>query len=140
MSVALKTSRRVEFHDTDAAGIMHFSAFFTFMEEAEHELLRELGLSVVMHDDAGKISWPRVSASCDFQSAVGFEDVIDMEVEVQRLGEKSVTYAFRFLHSDRQVATGSMSSVCCRIAQDAPPRSIPIPEFIAEKLRSVMDD
>ncbi|MEL7264077.1 MAG: hypothetical protein AAFP69_04590, partial [Planctomycetota bacterium] len=38
--------RRVEFRDTDAAGIVHFSAFFPFMETAEHAFLRSLGLSV----------------------------------------------------------------------------------------------
>jgi 4-hydroxybenzoyl-CoA thioesterase/acyl-CoA thioester hydrolase len=43
---AFHTARRVEFRDTDAAGIMHFSTFFNRMEEAEHELLRTLGTSV----------------------------------------------------------------------------------------------
>ncbi len=43
-----RTTRRVEFRDTDMAGIMHFSAFFTTLESVEHEFLRSLGLSVVM--------------------------------------------------------------------------------------------
>ena len=45
MSTAFVTSRRVEFSDTDAAGIVHFVAFFRMMEQAEHELLRSVGLS-----------------------------------------------------------------------------------------------
>ena len=71
-----RTTRRVEFADTDAAGIMHFAGFFRLMEEAEHELLRHLGLSVLTRDDAGPISWPRVRAGCDYRSALGFEDVV----------------------------------------------------------------
>ena len=43
----LTTRRRVEFRDTDAAGIVHFSAFFVWMESAEHELLRAAGVPVV---------------------------------------------------------------------------------------------
>ena len=43
---AFKTRRRVEFRDTDAAGIVHFSAFFFWMESAEHELLRAAGVDV----------------------------------------------------------------------------------------------
>ena len=62
MVATYKTTRRVEFRDTDAAGIMHFSAFFTRMEEAEHELIRHIGLSVFDRDEEGTISWPRVSA------------------------------------------------------------------------------
>ena len=41
-----ESTRRVEFADTDAAGIAHFSAFFAWMEETEHEFLRSRGLSV----------------------------------------------------------------------------------------------
>ena len=36
--------RRVQFYETDAAGIVHFSWFFRYMEEAEHALWREAGL------------------------------------------------------------------------------------------------
>ena len=63
-----RTTRRVEFRDTDAAGIMHFSAFFNYMEQVEHEFLRHLGMSVLARDEEGAISWPRVSASCDYQA------------------------------------------------------------------------
>ena len=129
------TTRRVEFHDTDLAGMMHFTGFFRAMEAAEHELLRELGLSVVGQDDQGEIGWPRVSASCDFQSPAHFEDVLDIEVSVAQLGEKSVTYAFHFTCDGRSLAKGEMTSACCRILPDAPPSSIPIPEEIAVKLR-----
>lgn len=131
-----RTTRRVEFRDTDAAGIMHFSAYFTYMEEAEHELLRSVGTSVVTRAGDQTISWPRVAASCDFQSAVKFEDVVEIEVRITRLGTKSVTYGVRFTHHDRQVAVGSMTTVCCRILPNEPPQSLPIPESIASKLRA----
>lgn len=47
------TRRRVEFVETDAAGIVHFSSFFVYMEQAEHELLRHLGLNVFVDDEQG---------------------------------------------------------------------------------------
>src|SRR4029079_19425707 len=98
MPQPFKTTRRVEFHETDAAGIMHFAVFFKFMEEAEHEMLRSLGLSVMTQDGEGTVSWPRVAARCDYQSSVKFEDVIDIEVRIVRVGQKSVTYEFLFSH------------------------------------------
>ena len=49
MSSAFLWERRVEFHETDAAGIAHFSSLLIFMEQAEHALLRSLGLSVASH-------------------------------------------------------------------------------------------
>ena len=131
------TTRRVEFHDTDAAGIMHFSAYFQFMEEAEHELLRRLGLSVLMHDDEGSISFPRVAAQCDYRGALRFEDEVEIGVSLARRGEKSVTWRFQFRRQGQDVAEGSITAVCCRLDPRAPPKSIPIPAWIADKLGSI---
>ncbi len=125
-----RTQRRVEFSDTDAAGIAHFSAFFSYMEQVEHEFLRHLGMSVLARDDEGAISWPRVSASCEYTGAVRFEDLLDVELQIVRRGAKSVTYGFVFTHENRPVATGQLTAVCCRI--DA--RSIAIPDWILTKL------
>ena len=136
MSTAFVTTRRVEFSDTDAAGIMHFVAFFRMMEQAEHDLLRSMGLSVVMHDAEGKLSWPRVKATCDFQAAARFEELLEIEVRIARLGERSVTYEHVFRCDRQTLATGQITAVCCRIREGAPPQSLPIPEFIAAKLRS----
>jgi acyl-CoA thioester hydrolase len=132
---SFRTTRRVEFRDTDMAGIMHFSAFFTVLESVEHEFLRSLGLSVVMSDAEGPFGWPRVSASCDFKGAVKFEDVLDIELVIVRLGEKSVTYQFAVDHAGRRIAEGKIVAVCCRLRHGEPPQGIAIPAATAEKLR-----
>jgi 4-hydroxybenzoyl-CoA thioesterase/acyl-CoA thioester hydrolase len=117
--------RRVEFRDTDAAGIVHFSAYFPMMEAAEHELLRSLGLSVMPAADGGdqetKVTWPRVSASCSFAAAARFEDLLRIEVRVARLGRTSVEYRFRFTRDDQLIAEGSMTAVCCHLPFRASP-------------------
>ena len=136
MSKSYRTSRRVEFRDTDAAGIVHFSVFFTWMEAAEHELLRALGLSVVWKDATGTTTWPRVAARCDYQGPVRFEETVDIEVQVSRIGGKSVTYDFQFTGPHGAVATGEMTMVCCRIEPDGTFRSIAIPEPIRQALAS----
>ncbi len=134
MSGVFRTTRRVEFHHTDAAGIVHFSTFFIYMEEVEHEFLRTRGLSVMMRDEQGVISWPRVAAKCEYRSAAKFEDVLDVELQIARIGEKSVSWSFRFSLADREIALGEMTAVCCRIADGQAPRGILIPEAIRRKL------
>jgi 4-hydroxybenzoyl-CoA thioesterase/acyl-CoA thioester hydrolase len=129
-----ETTRRVEFCDTDAAGIMHFAAYFRYMEQAEHALWRALGLSVVTEYEGGTIGWPRVSADCSFHRPVRFEDELTIGVAVRRLGEKSVAFRFRFTHDEQEVATGSIVAACCAIEPGEPPRAIDIPPRIAQKL------
>ena len=48
MAFEFKAIRRVEFSETDMAGIVHYSNFFRYMETAEHGFFRSLGYSVVM--------------------------------------------------------------------------------------------
>jgi 4-hydroxybenzoyl-CoA thioesterase/acyl-CoA thioester hydrolase len=114
---------------------MHFSAYFRYMEAAEHELLRSIGLSVYTEIEGAAISFPRVAASCQYVAPVRCENVLDIEVFVQRVGAKSVTYSFRFSRTGKEVASGEMTSVCCRVEHGQPPVSIPIPDEFAEKLR-----
>lgn len=140
MTPPLRVQRRVEWSDTDAAGIAHFTAYFRFMEMAEHELLRSLGLSVEMHDAQGRLSWPRVNAHCDFRGSLRFEDTVDIEVSLARLGEKSATYRFAFTHRGQNVAEGTVTAVCCRVTEGAGLKAIPIPPEIAQRLRTMLID
>jgi len=130
------TSRLVEFHDTDMAGIMHFASFFVYMESAEHELIRSLGMSIHSIVEDEHISFPRVHASCDYSSPARCEDVLDIAIAVTRLGTKSVTYEFRFTRDGHQIAAGTMTSVCCRVTPGKPPLSRPIPPEMAEGLKA----
>src|SRR5438105_4678048 len=107
--------RRVEFCDTDMAGMMHFANFFRFMEYAEQELLRSRGLSVAWMTGEEKLGFPRVSASCDYLKPARFEQVLDIVVTVERVGQKSITYGFEFRHDGAVIAIGRTSAVCCRV-------------------------
>ena len=130
-----RTTRRVEFSDTDAAGIAHFTAFFRWMEQAEHELLRSVALSVFMQMDGQEITWPRVSSKCDFRSMAKFEEVLEIAAGISRLGEKSVTWSFHFSIGTRDVASGEITTVCCRVNPDGTLTSTPIPPLFLSKLR-----
>ncbi len=134
MSVVFRTTRRVEFADTDMAGIVHFANFFRYMEAAEHEFLRSRGLSVAMEWEGVYLGFPRVSASCDFQNPVRFEDVLDVEIELVRIGGKSLSFDCTFRHGERLIARGKLSTVCCRLRTGQPLESIEIPAGIRERL------
>lgn len=128
--------RRVEFADTDMAGIAHFSSLFRYMEEAEHAFLRSVGLSVHSRTDGALISWPRLSASCDFRSPARFEETVAVEVSVHELKAKTVQYRFTMHVADRVVAQGSFVVVCCRLDDDRQLQSIQIPDSIVKRLTS----
>ena len=124
--------RRVQFHETDAAGIVHFSWFFRYMEEAEHALWREAGLSI--HPPGAEIGWPRVAASFDFNRALRFEDEFDIRLRIADITRKTIRYACLLTKDDEPIATGELTIACVRKRPDEPMKAIDIPEEIAKRL------
>src|SRR5205823_12460791 len=112
------TTRRVEFGDTDMAGIMHFANFFRFMEAAEADFLHALGLSVCWRDGPVRCGFPRVSVACDFTKPARFEDVLTVAVTVERVGAKSVTFRHDFSNQRGEpIAVGRITTVFSRSAE-----------------------
>src|SRR5262245_23198803 len=136
MADPFRTSRRIEFADTDMAGIVHFSNFFRFMESAETEYLRTLGLSVSMSWEGQEVGLPRVAASCEYLKPARFQDVLDITVRVARVGRKSVTYAFEFFKDGEAIARGQVSSVFCRVGPGHQLASMELPAFLRERLEA----
>ncbi|TWU33705.1 acyl-CoA thioesterase [Novipirellula artificiosorum] len=144
-----RTQRRIEFRDTDAAGIVHFSVFFPMMEVAEHDLIRSLGLSVLPDRGADPseetLTWPRVAATCDYQSVARFEDLLEIDVAILNLGRSSVQYRFQFWQSsDRPedriaVARGTLTTVCCELHTGGVLKKTPIPETVRKLLSKHLD-
>jgi YbgC/YbaW family acyl-CoA thioester hydrolase len=134
MATPFRTTRRVDFADTDVAGIAHFSNFFRYMEAAEVAFLRDRGLSVQMFHEGQELGFPRVSASCDFMRPARFDDLLTITVRVENLGRKSVTYAFEFFLNGDLLARGRVTSVCCRVNPDRSFESIEIPANLRARL------
>jgi YbgC/YbaW family acyl-CoA thioester hydrolase len=126
--------RRVEFCDTDMAGMMHFSNFFRFMEFAEQEFRRSRELSVAWVEGVGHFGFPRVSATCDYLEPARFEQILEIAVTVEKIGGKSVTFGFEFRHEGEVIARGKMTSVCCRVGTGGTIESVAIPDAIRAKL------
>ena len=137
----LHTHRRVEFRDTDAAGIVHFSAFFFWMESAEHELLRAADVRVVDHESGPvEASWPRVSATCDYVAAARFGEEVEIAVIVEAIGRTSVTYGFAFSHGGEPVARGRIVAVRCLMHPGRKPEPVPVPAEIGARLAAYRAD
>jgi YbgC/YbaW family acyl-CoA thioester hydrolase len=131
---ALVLRRRVQFYETDAAGIVHFSTFFRYMEEAEHALWRENGVSIF--PQAPTHGWPRVAASFDYKRPLRFEDEFEIHLTVDLITARSLRYACRIESGGEVAAEGSMTIVCVQRGPDHVMRAVPIPESIAALFRA----
>ncbi|MFL2904234.1 MAG: acyl-CoA thioesterase [Limisphaerales bacterium] len=123
-------TRRVEFSETDMAGIVHFSNFCRYMEHAEHAFFRSLDRSIV--DPALGIGWPRVHMSCDFKKPLRFEDEVEIQLRVSAKTSKSISYQFRFRVAGAEAACGALTVVCVRRNEAGEMKAASIPPEIAD--------
>jgi len=139
MPFEIKVTRRVEFSETDMAGIMHFSNFFRFMEVAEHAFLRSLGFSVVLSKIAPSLCLPRVHASCDYKAPLRFEDEVEIHLLVTRKSRRTLGYHFQFTcgtgRARREVAHGVLTVVCAARQPDGSLKAAPLPAVLADKIQ-----
>ncbi|MBI1826938.1 MAG: acyl-CoA thioesterase [Planctomycetes bacterium] len=130
--------RRIQFAETDMAGVLHFSNYFRLMEEVEHEFWRSVGLTVYMRDSSPHISWPRVSVQCEYIAPLRFEDEVDLRFVVTRVGSKSFHFEVEFVRDDEKCAHGRITAVCCATGPGGEFSATEIPKEIRSKLENVL--
>jgi YbgC/YbaW family acyl-CoA thioester hydrolase len=140
MACEFKAVRRVEFSETDMAGIVHFSNFFRYMETAEHGFYRALGFSVILDQFSPQLGFPRVHASCDYKKPLRFEDEVEIHLLVKEKRSRVLTYLFRFSRLPRGsgekqlVATAQVTIVCVAHHADGRMEAVPIPPAISDQI------
>ena len=123
--------RRVQFGDTDMAGVVHFSWIARYMEEAEHALWRAAGLSIVSRD--APVGYPRVAMSVDFKAPLYFEDEFEDHVRIEAMSKRSIRYVHTLTRGTDVIATGTMTAVCVENGS-RPMRAVEIPQSVRERL------
>lgn len=135
------TTHRVEFFETDLAGIVHFANYYRFMEQAEHAFFRSLGLKI--HDtlpDGTVFGWPRVTASCSFNAPARYEDEIEIHVAVVRRTKRSLTTKYEFRRGEMTLATGEMKTAYCIVPAGGNLQSVDMPDEYFDRLGSQVDE
>ena len=144
MPYEFRATRRVEFSETDLAGIVHFSNFFRYMETVEHGFWRALGTSVVMTQYNPPLGLPRVHASCDYRRPLHFEDFVELHLLVREKKPRTLTFEIRFRRLEpgpiELVALGKLTVVCVEKGADGQLRAVTFPPEIARQIEVAPTD
>lgn len=141
MSHEHRMTRTIPFADTDLAGIVHFANFLRYMEDAEHDFYRTLGLSVHTATETGWIGWPRVEVRCRYARPLRFEEVVEVQLLVRACHETRINYAFLFRRPTderpKPLAFGAMTVACAaRDTAAGTLKSHPIPPPFADRIET----
>lgn len=109
--VSFTADHRANFADTDAAGIVHFSTMFLWVEATEEALFRHLGLPFFRAEGAKVTGFPRVRVECDYLSPVQLGEVVTVALRPAEIGDKRLAWSFEAAVGTRVVARGALTAV-----------------------------
>jgi YbgC/YbaW family acyl-CoA thioester hydrolase len=118
--------RRIEWIDTDAAGIYHWTTAFRLLEAAEAALHTALGI-----EDRTFGAMPRISVSVDFRRPLRFNDPVEIDLAVGSLGRSSIVYALEIHGPDGLAVAGEVTA--CFVDKETL-RAVTWPEDLRDRL------
>ena len=126
---------RIQFVDTDLTKRIHYSSIFRYFERMDHDFFRKIGYS---YNDLFKqgYEFPRVHVECNYLGEIGYEDLLEAQTTITKIGNSSFTYLFQFFKEDVLVIKGAMTIV---FISNASGKKLAIPESIKSELQKHLE-
>lgn len=121
--------RRIEWMDTDAAGIYHWSTTFRLVEAAEAVLHERLG---IRERTFGRT--PRVHVSADFHRELEFFDAVELHLSVASLGRTSARYTFTLRPEGEADPAAEGEMVIVHVSESREGQPTPWPSDLRDRL------
>lgn len=125
---------RVRFDNVDYARVLYFPRQIDFFVEALEEFAHQkLGISFKRMLDVERISWPTVHIEVDYLAPLEYEQEAEVCVRVERIGEKSITFAYDVVRVADQAPTSRGRHIVAMLDMKSG-RAIPVPPHLRAKL------
>ena len=121
---------RVGFSDTDAQGIVYYGRYMPYFDLARVEYHRHLDM---LRTEPSDRQFVMRAMTVEYHAPARFDDPIEIDVRVKRIGTSSVTYEFAaYLEGDALAVTATQTLVLLDLAERRP---CPVPEWWRERIR-----
>jgi 4-hydroxybenzoyl-CoA thioesterase len=131
-NVSFTTRISIAFGDTDPAGLVYYPNIFHYCHLAMERFVRErAGISYSELISDQRIGFPTVSVQAEFMVPIVYGDEIDVEVEVQAIGNSSLTLGYSINRATDRTLCAKIEQV--HVAMDLDTRkAAPLPNSLRE--------
>jgi 4-hydroxybenzoyl-CoA thioesterase len=131
--MVFSTQITVNFGDTDPAGLVYFPNIFHYCHIAMERLFEEVcGVSYSKLTGEMQVGFPTAKIDGEFTTPLRYGDVIDIEIAVSEIGNKSLSLSYK-VRNGEGVVSAKVSQVV--VAMDLNRHaSIAIPDSIRQSL------
>jgi acyl-CoA thioester hydrolase len=120
---------RVGFSDTDAQSVVYYGRYMPYFDLARVEYHRHLDM---LRAEAQDKQFVMRAMTVEYHAPARFDDPIEIDVRIARIGSSSVTYEFAaYLEGDVLAVTATQTLVLVDMAGRRP---TPVPDWWREKI------
>ncbi len=124
--------RKVRLQDTDATGVLYFSEQLKMALEAFEDFLSRHEMPLRRLIDSPFLL-PVVHAEADYLAPVMVGDELDIQLTVEAVGTKSVTFAYRFVDVRKKINVGTAKIIHVTVDKQTR-QSVPVPDTLRDFL------
>lgn len=125
---------RVNFGDTDAAGIVYYPNYFKWFDIAGHQFFRSIGLPPSKLATEQNIILPLLDVSCTFEAPLYYDEIITVKTVVSEINHKTIKLHHEIFRENIRTSYGYEVRGWVK-NENGNIRAVPIPEDIKSILR-----
>jgi len=126
---------RVAFSDTDAQGVVYYGRYMPYFDLARVEYHRNLDM---LRKEPRDHEFVMRAVHVDYHRPARFDDLIEVDVRISRIGTSSVTYEFAaYLEGETLAVTATQTAVLVDLSERKP---CPVPDWWRDKIRDFEGD
>lgn len=133
-----RTSYRVLYGDTDAAGVVYYANYLRFYERGRTEYMRDLAVTYREIEGEGLLL-PVIESYSRYKAPAVYDDLIDIETSLAEIKKFSCRFTYRLYRNEgdkSRVLLAKGFTVHASVSRDG--RLQKLPEPLLEKLRSII--
>ncbi len=121
-----RTTLRVRYADTDAAGVVYYANYLTYFEVARVSLLRSIGLPITEIEQRG-VFFPAVEATCKYRRPALLDDLITIDLWLTDVGKVRFAFSYEVRRGEELLATGTTRHA---VVDKEWGRAVPFPSWL----------
>ena len=128
---------KVYYKDIDQMGIVYYSRYFEYFEEARTEMLSSIGLDYSNVEENGAML-PVIEAHCEYKKGATFSQDLIVKTYIRELPKVKIKFEYKICPagSDEILLTGYTVHACTNL--DGKP--VKMPKYIRKILQDKLDN
>jgi len=115
--------KKIYYHDTDCGGVVYYSNYLKFLEEARTEFFGEKGFSIKELAEKGTM-FVVARQEIDYKAPAAYGDILDIKTRIAETSTVKIVFENEIYNQDNRLLTKARTILVC-VDKNLKPQAIP---------------